>query len=53
MVGINKISEIFLIPTTAASHFSPELAKYYVDILIEGKSQKLEIDSRAGFTLLP
>ncbi len=51
MVGINKISEIFSIPTTAASHFSHDFAKYYVNI--QGKSQKFEVDSGAGFTLLP
>lgn len=46
--GINTILNIF---NTSAS--DSDAKKFCVEILIEGKKQLFEVDSGAGFTLIP
>ncbi|UYV76293.1 hypothetical protein LAZ67_13003282, partial [Cordylochernes scorpioides] len=48
--GINRIVDIYDQPLLNASQ---DTTKYYVSIKIEGFNQKFEVDTGAGYTLMP
>lgn len=47
--GINKIIDVYNKNTCPSN----DIQKFYIDIQIEGKNQKFEVDSGAGYTLIP
>ncbi|XP_017492861.1 PREDICTED: uncharacterized protein LOC108380966 [Rhagoletis zephyria] len=49
--GVNQVIDIY--EQSAAKSSSIDAEKFYTDVLINGRKQNFEVDSGAGYTLLP